>query len=203
MRLNERKNCREVNRRIRNRRIVFEATDLENDPDYDMYESAVPNLQSTIGKEQKQLEIPGIAMVTYTVDFQDENDLEDVTVTVNVTVNNQTYRQTISGWDNAFGLMGQLESVIEDAYELGIEDMLDAIDNLIDGSEEEPEVDLEVDPDYESDLDLENDATESSVSAKNHNSFKKDLTGIIRGIDGYVFDEIGKAVRDRGFVPVV
>ena len=201
MRLNERKNRQEVNRRIRNRRVVFEVTDLENDPDYDMNESAVPNLQSTIGKEQKQLEIPGIAIVTYTVDFQDESDLEDVTVTVNVTVNNQTYRQTISGWDDAFGLMGDLEDVIEDAYELGIDDMLDAIDELVNGPEESPEVvtETEIDPDY----DIETPAEPTELTARNHAAFRKDLNGIIRGLDSYIFDEIGKSVRELGFVPVV
>ena len=201
MRLNERKNRQEVNRRIRNRRVVFEVTDLENDPDYDMNESAVPNLQSTIGKEQKQLEIPGIAIVTYTVDFQDESDLEDVTVTVNVTVNNQTYRQTISGWDDAFGLMGDLEDVIEDAYELGIDDMLDAIDELVNGPEESPEVvtETEIDPDY----DTETPAEPTELTARNHAAFRKDLNGIIRGLDSYIFNEIGKSVRELGFVPVV
>ena len=202
MRLNERKNRQEVNRRIRNRRIVFEATDVEDiDPDYDMNESAVPNLQSTIGKEQKQLEIPGIAIVTYTVDFQDESDLEDVTVTVNVTVNNQTYRQTISGWDDAFGLMGDLEDVIEDAYELGIDDMLDAIDELVNGPEESPEVvtETEIDPDY----DIETPAEPTELTARNHAAFRKDLNGIIRGLDSYIFNEIGKSVRELGFVPVV
>lgn len=201
MRLNERKNRQEVNRRIRNRRVVFEVTDLENDPDYDMNESAVPNLQSTIGKEQKQLEIPGIAIVTYTVDFQDESDLEDVTVTVNVTVNNQTYRQTISGWDDAFGLMGDLEDVIEDAYELGIDDMLDAIDELVNGPEESPEVvtETEIDPDY----DIETPAEPTELTARNHAAFRKDLNGIIRGLDSYIFNEIGKSVRELGFVPVV
>lgn len=155
-------------------------------------ESAVPNLQDSLGERKVQSEVPGVVSVGYTVDYQNPDALDEVSVTVDVEVGGTVHKQTISGWDAAFESMGNLDSAIADAYRDGLQDLLIDFSTLIAG-----------DTDYdgegaEGESDGEPPQRRLSVD---HEALKGQLEGVVGNLDTYVSDAIAKEVDALGFVP--
>ena len=173
---------------------------LKNCPYYEpniLHEAAVPNLSDRIGKKQTQSEIEGIATINYTVDYQNPDNFNEVTITISPVINSRTYKQTVTGWDDAFEVMSNLESSIIDAYKEGIQNLLIDFSLAISG-----------DPDYESmttnpavpDEEMKDQELDDRMSV-DHEVLKTQLTHIVSNIDNYVFDTIDKEVAALGFIP--
>ena len=170
---------------------------LRNHPYYEsrvLRESAVPNLSDRVGKRQTQSEIEGIATINYTIDYQNPDNFDEVTITISPVVNGKVYKQTVTGWDEAFEVMSNLESSLIDAYKEGIQNLLIDFSLAISG-----------DPDYEDDPTVPNDEVDDQELADrmsiDHKALKSQLLDIVKGIDTYVFDSIDKEVTALGFIP--
>lgn len=173
---------------------------LRNHPYYEsltLRESAVPNLSDRIGKRQTQSEIEGVARINYTIDYQNPDNFDEVTITISPVVDGKVYKQTVTGWDEAFEVMSNLESSLIDAYKEGIQNLLIDFSLAISG-----------DTDYESSAD---DPTASDDEMKDQEladrmnidfkSLKTQLLGIVNGIDDYVLDAVNNEVSALGFIP--
>lgn len=161
-------------------------------------ESTVPNLQDIVGKEQLQSDIPGIVEIAYSVDYQNPENFDEITLTIIVETNGRTFKQTVSGWDEAFELMNNLESGVADAYREGLQNMLIDLGLLING-----------DPDYENsatatdDMDAEERDRELAIRMDiDHDAMIEGITGIVSKTDEYVFDAVSKEIKAMGFVSV-
>ena len=173
---------------------------LRNHPYYEsriLGESSVPNLSDRIGKRQTQSEIEGIATINYTIDYQNPNNFDEVTITISPVVNGKVYKQTVTGWDEAFEVMSNLESSLIDAYKEGIQNLLIDFSLAISG-----------DPDYEAmttnpavpDEEMKDQDLADRMKI-DHKELKNQLLGIVNDIDTYVFDSIDKEVTALGFIP--
>lgn len=170
---------RHVNKSLRNKRYPVSKN---------LRESSVPNLSDRIGKRQVQSEIPGIATIYYTIDYQNPDNFEEVAITISPSINGKVYKQTVTGWDEAFEIMGNLESSLSDAYKEGIQNL------LIDFS-------LAISDDSITDENNLEDSQGSNLSI-DYKALKDNLKSIVGGIDNYVFDSIDKEISAQGFIPI-
>ena len=111
-----------------------------------------------------------------------------MTITISPNVNGKIYKQTVTGWDEAFEIMGNLESSLSDAYKEGIQNL------LIDFS-------LAVSDDSITGNDSEDNQTSENKISIDHKVLKDNLKTIVNDIDSYVFDAIDKEITAQGFIP--
>ena len=173
---------------------------LRNRPYYEskvLREAAVPNLSDRIGKRQTQSEIEDIARIDYTIDYQNPDNFDEVTITISLVVNGKVYKQTVTGWDEAFEVMSNLESSLIDAYKEGIQNLLIDFSLAISGnSDYEVMTTNTAVPDEEmKDQEL---ADRMNID---HQALRTQLKSIVDNIDDYVFDTIDKEVSALGFIP--
>ena len=161
-------------------------------------EASVPNLQDRVGKRQRQSEVDGLVTIDYTIDYQNPDNYDEVSITVSLDVDGSEYKQTIAGWDEAFEIMGNVESSVRDAYHEGLQDLLIDFSTAIGGG----------DPDYAPSAEelLSDDGTDGDrgtpdVDDVPYPDLKDRLTSMVDGIDRYVFDAVAEEVSSLGFVP--
>lgn len=173
---------------------------LRNHPYYEsrvLRESAVPNLSDRIGKRQTQSEIEGIARIDYTIDYQNPDNFDEVTITISPIINGRTYKQTVTGWDEAFEVMSNLESSLIDAYKEGIQSLLIDFSLAVSG---DPDYDTSTDDPTASDEEMKDQELADRMNI-DHEALKTQLKSIVDNIDDYVFEAVTKEISALGFIP--